>query len=409
MGFLFSLLAGKGGGISAIVVAIAALIGYAKIVRPHEWVEKEATYAAVTGPMTISVKVGRRRTEEYKLYGVAVSPDDEALKREAEAYIRKLAAESGKLTISYQRKRPTTAIVTTWDGNTDLGHALIRYGYARAVGKTLTYRVAEAFARREGRGMWRQKIQGFVVPEWDDCPVVHQSNRGVGVVLTDIDSRMPDRHIYRDNDRVTWGHETSHGIASRLRMAQDGFRAGNGTTVKTTAGLDVFKSTGRENAFYVLLGRSIRLTEPDVTLADVARAVPRSLRGRIYNLYLVQQQRDWNDTPLYVFDEWVAYTNGADVRYDEGIAGRDEAVDHMVEMMAYGLTLATMTDDPKLEDFARWQALRAVQLFGIAEDYDSDRGAATIHAMRTAADAERWRAEVREALGDEWTQMTLGF
>ncbi len=62
--------------------------------------------------------------------------------------------------------------------------------------------------------------QEFVVPQpkWTDYPPIRQvDSQSMGRVLADIESHMPAGHIYRDADKITWGHETSHGIASNIR------------------------------------------------------------------------------------------------------------------------------------------------------------------------------------------------
>ncbi len=53
-----------------------------------------------------------------------------------------------------------------------------------------------------------------------DVPVI-QSNvsASLGVVLGDIESRMPKGHQYSAQDKVTWAHETTHGINNSVRNA----------------------------------------------------------------------------------------------------------------------------------------------------------------------------------------------
>ena len=60
-------------------------------------------------------------------------------------------------------------------------------------------------------------------PDWTRCPPVRTPQNSS--VLADIDSHLPAGHIYwRDDDHpgkaldwISWGHETTHGINSRLR------------------------------------------------------------------------------------------------------------------------------------------------------------------------------------------------
>ena len=54
----------------------------------------------------------------------------------------------------------------------------------------------------------------------------------LGALLSDIEANMPAQHEYRTNDRLTWAHETVHGISSALRLecgeGVNGFYVGKG-------------------------------------------------------------------------------------------------------------------------------------------------------------------------------------
>jgi len=97
---------------------------------------------------------------------------------------------------------------------------------------------------------------------------------------------------YFSNDRVTWGHETTHGINSHIR--------------------NTFAKNHRVG-FYVGQDKAAVMSQPKLTLRQIGATVPNNLRGNRHQLYFINQAGDWNDTPLYCFDEWVAYTNGAAV------------------------------------------------------------------------------------------------
>ena len=97
----------------------------------------------------------------------------------------------------------------------------------------------------------------------------------IGGFLGDIDSHLKAGHIYKDRDRVTWAHETTHGINSRIR--------------------NEFKV---DNGYYLLDNRGFVLAKSGITLRKLANAVPVNMRGPRYPLYLVDQQRWWNDDAL---------------------------------------------------------------------------------------------------------------
>lgn len=131
--------------------------------------------------------------------------------------------------------------------------------------------------------------------------------------LKDLDSRMPNNHIYRDSDVVTWGHETTHGINSRLRNKYQ-----------------------TPNAFYILNGNCFIISNPPFSLKTIAINTPRDMRGGIFNLYLVHAQGDWNDSPLYVFDELTAYTNGTIVGLQYNKKNRSQySYTNTLEMLGY--------------------------------------------------------------------------
>ncbi len=121
----------------------------------------------------------------------------------------------------------------------------------------------------------------------------------IGGTLGDIESQLPAGNPYRDPDLVTSGHEQVHGINARLR--------------------DENRS---ENGFYCLNDRGFLCPSPKLTLSEVARATPQSKRGRIFKLYVVDSQRWWNDTPLYVLDECCAYVSGSKVGLELNMKAR---------------------------------------------------------------------------------------
>jgi hypothetical protein len=136
----------------------------------------------------------------------------------------------------------------------------------------------------------------------------HQSK-----TLADIESHMPDGHIYKDNDKITWGHETTHGYHSKLRQKHKAF------------------------CLYLLNDKCALIKQPNITLEDVANKIPQSLRGRSYELYMVEQRKYWNDEPLYVLDEWICYKHGAMIRSELKIQYRQETVQQMIEFSNYSI------------------------------------------------------------------------
>lgn len=217
-----------------------------------------------------------------------------------------------------------------------------------------------------------------------------RSVTNLGTVLNDIDSHLQAGHIYRDSDKITWGHETTHGINSRLRQ--------------------LYQGQGRINGFYVLQDRGVIIQEPKTTIQAVARAIPPSLRGGVYSLYLIQQAPSWGDTPLYIFDEWTAYTNGSAVRKDLNITERAETVQYMMEFDVYAMTLAMVMkqqdpnyDDKQFKAYLMWNIERSMSL------YANESGATNVlNGLRNNPDAAALRKFSKEYFGEMWCKEVLG-
>lgn len=91
-------------------------------------------------------------------------------------------------------------------------------------------------------------------------------------------------------NRSTVVHESTHDINSTIR---------NKKAIETGK---------KYNGFYVLNNRGVTLEEPNLPKLSVNKYIPSFLKttGR-YDLYAAHD--NWNDHALYIFDEWIAYTN----------------------------------------------------------------------------------------------------
>jgi hypothetical protein len=184
-----------------------------------------------------------------------------------------------------------------------------------------------------------------------------------GVALTDIVRHLPSQYGSQydfPDDYLTWGHETTHGINAHLRNYKN--------------------NTGqRANALYLMKDRFALVMEPPTTvLGNVATYVPASLHGSRFKTYLVDQVASWNDTPTYVFDEWVAYTNQSEVgveiakngtltEWQDGVAGN---LEFTVYALALGLAVETLdasyfAQNLQFREFIAWNAERAMDLYRV--------------------------------------------
>lgn len=141
-------------------------------------------------------------------------------------------------------------------------------------------------------------------------------------LLDDLERHLPARHPYRSTDKMHYAHEATHGVNAGIRNSHG----------------------PRDNAAYLLGDRAWVMPEPSTTLSAVAGAVPRSLRGGGYNLYLQRQQRYWNDQPLYILDEWSAYRNGTLMGDEAGLPSLavSFSFSKQIEFLGYLFVLAGM-------------------------------------------------------------------
>jgi len=204
-----------------------------------------------------------------------------------------------------------------------------------------------------------------------NVPAIRQVN--LSGPVADVQSRLPN-NVYWDNNAITCVHESTHGINSLLRNQY------------------------QRPAFYLLDGKAILLNEPRTTISEVARLVPPSLRGDIYQLYLVSQQRYWNKQPSYLFNEFVSYINSAVARQRLGIQTQGET-QYAMEFIVYSTCVvqaayANGEADRNTRDFLMSQIERILPL-------TNDRN----YLLRLQNnDATELRIFMQRYYGIEWTK-----
>jgi|GEM_PF-1523311 len=225
-------------------------------------------------------------------------------------------------------------------------------------------------------------------------------------VLNDIVNHETPEDSNSYDDFITLDHETCHGIHAHIR--------------------NNLNTLGRKaNGFYVLNGKGVLVAEPKMRKSQVAPFVPASLRGSKYNLY-ISGQTAWDDTPLYIFDEWNAYVNGSATGVDMVKAGKwtqgqRDAVYGTVEFAPYAIAvaMAVRTHDPsyfssnkQFKEFLAWNLRRGMDLYreGVKiTQFQMASQDAFYEKFKTSPDAEDLRKFAREYFGTAWTQQVLGF
>lgn len=229
-------------------------------------------------------------------------------------------------------------------------------------------------------------------PQWVQVPQVRSANTTYGSVYADVYSHTRAAPVHGHGIPLA-AHELTHDINSDVRNRFAG-------------------GTGKWNAAYVLGGRAAVFREPRVTLSQVARHVPRSLRGSEYSTHLIRMQQWWQNEPLFVVDEWSADVNdyAASVELGREIsAGLSQAMDGA----GYALVLLAVVerndsnyDRRQLEAFVRWQIERMERLSQqLAARYPQiwqQAGESYLRRFHQSADTEWLRDDVRRRYGGEW-------
>ena len=160
-------------------------------------------------------------------------------------------------------------------------------------------------------------------------PITKYRNTGKDI-YSDIFNHSKQEPYTKSNRRIN-AHETSHGITSELRKYYS----------------NLWKT--KLNVFYVLNGKCLILNESNTTMAQVIEYIPPILRSYRYNLYFVEQIKDWNDMPSYIIDEWNSYILGSMVAvedYENNLpTDRADAVSGCLDFSIYAVCLAMSVKD----------------------------------------------------------------
>lgn len=195
------------------------------------------------------------------------------------------------------------------------------------------------------------------VPEFVEVKVYRKSEEGT--VYGDIISHSKGAPFGDRAGRSTNAHETAHGIHSEIRN-------------EYTSSLKK-----RVNGFYALKGRGVVIEEPGIKMSHAVKFIPENLRSYRYDLYMVNQLRDWNDTPLYIMDEWNAYVLGGmccvdDVKQGKHKEGWTDGVSGCLDFSIYTVALAMAVkehdkeywnDHPQFRNFVKWNLKRANETY----------------------------------------------
>lgn len=167
-----------------------------------------------------------------------------------------------------------------------------------------------------------------------------------GTIYGDVLSHSKQQPFGNQNGRATNVHETAHGISADLTN-------------------QYYKDySSKIEALYYGNGKGIILTSPNLLIRDISKYVPENLRSYRFQLYFVDQLKYWDEYPLYVLDEWVAYIWGARCAVEDynlkNIDTKADSVSGSLEFSVYtiGLCLAIKDKDPEY-----WKNNKQFKLF----------------------------------------------
>lgn len=232
-------------------------------------------------------------------------------------------------------------------------------------------------------------------PEFVEVKKITENYRE-DTLYDDIMSRA--RRPYTTADRDTNAHESTHGINADIRNNHK-----DSTTI---------------NGFYVMHGKGVLIYEPKMRKSAMIPFVPKSLHGFRYPTYVAGQQA-WDDRPLYIFDEWVAYVNGASVNVEDALKKRhkgdwSDAVSGPLEFSVYSVAVAMAVEkhDPEywrtnkqFKNFIHWHLKRSYDVFMSGRDlkeFKYDKQEKYLEALRTSDDAKDMRAFIEKHFGGIW-------
>jgi len=178
------------------------------------------------------------------------------------------------------------------------------------------------------------------------------------------------------------------------------------------------------NAMYCLNNWVAVLKEPNFNRKIVSRYIPHSLRGNKFDLY-VNSGPERPGGPLYLYNEWIAYTNGAiysiDLSEQAGCYNDCEEVDWVMAPIELGVyciaTLRATGDHDKdytyvkihgedLRDFTRWNLERTFNAYKDARRNHPHLGGSypqDYHRkLLMNPDAEDLRRFIKLLFGEEW-------
>lgn len=241
----------------------------------------------------------------------------------------------------------------------------------------------------------------IIEPDWIDIEEEKQYDKDIPSV-NDLERRMPANHSYRDEDKCTHVHETTHGLHAKIRNKY-------------------YQDYDYEiQPLYVFDGKCCIIQNPKAKMSDFNRKIPKSLVGGMYNLYLISQSSQFNDEPLYLMDEWVAYTNGPVAALEADMRERNE--NNFYRMFEMGMYVYVMgmhcidkfPSSEDLEQFRRFLIYNTDRMLDMLNDnrakgWDIKNVDDILQQLKGSDDCRELRDFLKKVMGEEYTIERFGF
>lgn len=242
--------------------------------------------------------------------------------------------------------------------------------------------------------------------EWFEFkPFKNLSDPSWGKLLTEIENHVSveDGNNYRFEDKGTWAHESTHAIHAHLN-----------------------NTIGNPDHYCLYTGgnKAVKIKHPKFTITEVAPLIPKSMRKTRYELYLIDQaKRSWNTVPLYLWDEWVAYCNGAEVSVELINKGtynppHNDSCWGVLEFSVYATYTAIAQkkldpnyDNKQMMEFLAFNLERSMEIYKAGQKLELlnwDRDVYLNH-LQTSNDAAEFRKFLIDNYGEGWTQKVFNF
>jgi hypothetical protein len=189
----------------------------------------------------------------------------------------------------------------------------------------------------------------YEIPVLQELRAIRKVNYGYQV-LNDLEQHMPPEHIYRDNDRITWAHETTHGLNAEIRN----------------------RYQYKHNCYYVMNSKYVALPPCKLSLQGIKSVVPDFVMKDTKYLNFYFDNHTW-DNAQYILEEWSAYINGA-CAYNEikpQQSGESEVV-FMLMFNVYTMYISLNEPNKEINNFIKYQTLRSRSVFLASKSQDAE-------------------------------------